>query len=74
MLAIEHSRRPCAAEDNLRRSGGAATAAEVGSFRVVGSSGAEPIHALPFANDLLLFLQRGSNGNGTSYTPALQVG
>lgn len=51
----------------------AATPEKVGTFIVVGDSGAEPIHLIAFPNDLLLFLQRGANANGTSYTPEMEV-
>ena len=50
-----------------------AGAAVNGSWRVLGNSGSVPVHALPFTNDLLLFLQRGNNANGTSFNPVLIV-
>ncbi len=50
-----------------------AGAAQNGSWRVVGNSGSVPVHALPFTNELVLFMQRGNNGNGTAYDSDLQV-
>lgn len=52
----------------------AANAAAVGSFAVVGDTGAAAVHALPFANDLLFLVWRASNLNGTSFNPLLAVG
>ena len=37
-----------------------------GSWRVVGSAGAVPIHALPFTDETVLFWERNSNSNGSS--------
>lgn len=45
-----------------------------GSYKVVGNSGAVPIHALPFTNELVLFMTRGANYNGTQYSGFLNVG
>ena len=50
-----------------------AGAAQNGSWRVVSNSGSVPVHALPFTNELVLFMQRGNNGNGTAYDSDLQV-
>ena len=50
----------------------AAGAQTNGSWRVVGNSGSVPVHALPFTN-IVLFMQRGNNANGTSYDPDLVV-
>lgn len=46
---------------------------KVGTFKVVGDSGAELIHLIAFPNDLLLLLRRGANANGTSFTPEMEV-
>lgn len=39
-------------------------AAQAGSWQVVGNSGAVALQALPFTNDLVLFLARPLNENG----------
>lgn len=52
---------------------GTAGAATNGTFRVVGNSGAVPVHALPFTNELVLFMQRGNNANGSTYNVDLWV-
>lgn len=48
-------------------------AAVNGSYKVVGNSGAVPIHALPFTIELLLFMTRGANYNGTQYSGSLNA-
>lgn len=39
-------------------------ASQAGSWRVVGNSGAVALQALPFTNDLVLFMARPLNENG----------
>ena len=43
-----------------------------GTWRVVGNAGSVPVHALPFTNELILFMQRADNSNGSSYDPSLK--
>ncbi|DBA68157.1 TPA: hypothetical protein ACH3X2_013911 [Trebouxia sp. C0005] len=52
---------------------GAAAGPTNGTWRVVGNSGSTPVHALPFTNELVLFMQRTSNSNGSSYDSFLNV-
>lgn len=51
----------------------AGNASVTGSWQVVGSSGALAIHAIPFTNELVLFMARPNNANGSEPNPPLAV-
>ena len=44
-----------------------------GSWQVVGNAGALAVHAIPFVNDLVLFMSRPSNLNESNDDPYLTV-
>ena len=44
-----------------------------GSWQVVGNAGALAVHAIPFTNDLILFMSRPNNRNGSGDDPYLTV-
>ena len=44
-----------------------------GSWQVVGNAGALAVHAIPFVNDLVLFMSRPSNLNDSNDDPYLTV-
>ena len=52
---------------------GAGNLSTDGSWKVVGNAGALAVHAVPFSNDLVLFMQRPNNLNGSGDDPYLIV-
>ena len=51
----------------------AGSGASYGSWQVVGNAGALAVHAIPFTNDLILFMSRPNNRNGSGDDPYLTV-
>lgn len=44
-----------------------------GKWRLAGNTGAVAVHAVPFENGLILFMQRPTYLNGSGYNPSLKV-
>ena len=51
----------------------AGNASTCGSWQVVGNSGALAVHAVPTTSDIVLFMQRPNNRNGSGDDPYLTV-
>ena len=51
----------------------AGSASTDGSWKVIGNAGALAVHAIPFTNELILFMSRPNNKNGSGDDPYLTV-